>query len=1543
MFPIIDLLLKNVELPMILYVILALYIFIQIYSSSFWPGIPYTVNYNSNVGNVLHFVFQVAFMSSLDESLSDLTMVFSILLTLSLIMIFIISIQVSIYKIKRRLVRWTLFPTKFVIEFLPLMLLMPTGNFIGMVFDAIHREAKLINIIFLAFGIIIFIIMLCVEYVQSYCFSMSPYIPKSIIFSFYGGFYLAIFSVIPLFLVSPYLFRSFGHWIDPFLIFLKMLFNIYIVYNTFFMPFVRRKTNFVFAAVFASSTVLDLTAFIITLGYFITELIQLVICIFCLILFYIFFYFIMNWHFNRVKKNISAKVLEKLSTNKENETSKTTSEIDEATRNYYFSLKLHKRINKFNLYLRVGLESMSPMFLDWSLIKFASDFVEDKSLLLQMTKIVCLFPCESRLLRLMLSKCLDIQSLKFHERFMIYQIRSVMNQRQSASSTEINVKLTELRQSSIKGIKLVRDFWNNIPDNPDIFYQIYDSTIKVSDYYNEAIIEWPHCIQLYKDFATFQIECGADFVNGVKSSYKSSLIEQGKNYAIDYSFRSLVHLYPYYLKRNVIDIKGNFIRSVRKSGSASSSLSSRSDLSSNTMSGELDIDIEESVSSSLFSHHRLRIALQRAVENKRSRNSVNLKLTAVFALVLLCLTLIFLQIYLSSVFSSRITNLESSRTLESVRIGFDIGVTSLLLKWGDALGLINKQFIEDVHSTSTNSIDTFDDPVLEALKWIFYGMNNLTSFMDALVIMGTNGEKVIKEMKPAFEDLMIFNFCDGFSEIPKAINTSLRHAFAYSFDQARELIQLRSEARDWNTSSNMCTIFSNIDDLYFSYDSLQRSMISRQIEDKKQAVQNNYLIMIVATIAFVVITAPVLFTFLFKYIFELKSYVRMLNNIDANVKKEASNHFKSNSYFEQDSVGSNDENGSINPCILVSITVFSFTIALLVMIGMILISNEQNNQFQKICNWVHYALDRNCYMSEVLLFSTITMLQVNGKLNLNFTSINITASSLNRSASNLLKSNDNLLYGLNGNIACVGINPTFDDLNINEQCVPNATGLYGTYQCSPIDKSVSLILTLVDGIVRNPNNITIEPGSYYAHIFSIANNHLIPPGLESANILVQSGTGMIYKYTRWSLILMICGIIYCFIAFSIFMFLVHKLDKAYNGFLQLFRRIPPLACNLNTDIIIFLLNRKLGKENTKMSAAQSAIMMSPDSIILFNRNETIDIINPSITELFGYTPNQLLGQSVNSLLPEEKNQTIFNQFELMRKGESNLTYEIDGLGKSDDDQEIPVHVTIIGFTDEGKTNANSFAIIIKDSTTLLKQRTEAEEAKKKSEKLLYNILPRDIVNRLNQGESEIFFSVKSASIIFIDIVKWSDYASNLTPSQIMSNLSLIFAAFDQSASRYDYITKIKLIGDVYMAASGLFTSDIQPSLHASQMINFALECLLDIEEVNSTLDTSLQIRIGINTDGPLLAGVLGTDKPVFDIIGDPINVASRLQSTCIPSTIQISQSTYNAISDMKYNIETRGEIELKGKGKKLAYIIRPSLASRSSSMIIKPEIENAIN
>jgi class 3 adenylate cyclase len=245
-----------------------------------------------------------------------------------------------------------------------------------------------------------------------------------------------------------------------------------------------------------------------------------------------------------------------------------------------------------------------------------------------------------------------------------------------------------------------------------------------------------------------------------------------------------------------------------------------------------------------------------------------------------------------------------------------------------------------------------------------------------------------------------------------------------------------------------------------------------------------------------------------------------------------------------------------------------------------------------------------------------------------------------------------------------------------------------------------------------------------------------------------------------------------------------------------------------------------------------------------------------------------------------------------------------------DAHSVLCHVIVLALSGANH-EVSDFVLIIKDVTEDHEREIESQKAKEKSETLLYAIIPRSIVARMKAGTDPTFV-VDIASIMFIDIIKFSEFSRNLTPEQIMGTLASIFGSFDARITRWGLVTKIKLIGDVYMCASGLF-DDARPTAAAEEIVLYALECLQCLDDQNMKMDISLSVRIGINTGGPIIAGVLGNENRVFDMIGDAINVAARLQSTSMPNTIQMATSTQEYVAARNFPLQKRDNVTLKGK------------------------------
>jgi class 3 adenylate cyclase len=201
-----------------------------------------------------------------------------------------------------------------------------------------------------------------------------------------------------------------------------------------------------------------------------------------------------------------------------------------------------------------------------------------------------------------------------------------------------------------------------------------------------------------------------------------------------------------------------------------------------------------------------------------------------------------------------------------------------------------------------------------------------------------------------------------------------------------------------------------------------------------------------------------------------------------------------------------------------------------------------------------------------------------------------------------------------------------------------------------------------------------------------------------------------------------------------------------------------------------------------------------------------------------------------------------------------------------------------------------------------------EEKNRENENLLLNILPGPIAQRLKSGETAIADSYAQATVLFADIVGFTTLSAGRDPAEILTFLNGLFTRFDEAAKLHG-IEKIKTIGDAYMAVSGILPS--HPD-HVKQMLQMGFDMLDVVRDYRLLSKTPFSIRIGINT-GPVVAGVVGTTKFIYDLWGDTVNMASRMESTGVPGSIQVSRSVYDLLKN-EYEFKARGTIEIKGKG-----------------------------
>lgn len=310
-------------------------------------------------------------------------------------------------------------------------------------------------------------------------------------------------------------------------------------------------------------------------------------------------------------------------------------------------------------------------------------------------------------------------------------------------------------------------------------------------------------------------------------------------------------------------------------------------------------------------------------------------------------------------------------------------------------------------------------------------------------------------------------------------------------------------------------------------------------------------------------------------------------------------------------------------------------------------------------------------------------------------------------------------------------------------------------------------------------------------------------------------------------------------------------------------------------------------------------------------SELYEIIGELVTSYKHYKNHIAYRDSVINLENVQKIADIRTDYEVSQK-----QIEVDLLDQRRKNQRniaiaTAVALVLIGILAVGLYRRNNFI-------RKTKQIIEAE--RDRSDTLLLNILPAETASELKQNGSVKAKKYDSVTVLFTDFKGFTNYSEKLSPEALVETIGFYFSKFDSIIEKHG-LEKIKTIGDAYMCAGGLHANE---SDHAQRMVQAAFEIANFVEETKNDVAASeftFDIRIGINT-GPVVAGVVGTKKFAYDIWGDTVNVASRMESMSEPGKINIGESTYHFVKD-HYTCEYRGEIEAKNRGAMKMYFVLP--------------------
>jgi class 3 adenylate cyclase len=316
--------------------------------------------------------------------------------------------------------------------------------------------------------------------------------------------------------------------------------------------------------------------------------------------------------------------------------------------------------------------------------------------------------------------------------------------------------------------------------------------------------------------------------------------------------------------------------------------------------------------------------------------------------------------------------------------------------------------------------------------------------------------------------------------------------------------------------------------------------------------------------------------------------------------------------------------------------------------------------------------------------------------------------------------------------------------------------------------------------------------------------------------------------------------------------------------------------------------------------AERAIVKFPDQnpnpVFRINWDGDLVYANPASSGLVGG-----LGIEVGASLPATLRESLLVRV----RADDRVTVEVESAGRIY--ALLPVDVPEFGFINVYGTDVTAVK--------------EGEQLARENERLLLNILPEPIARRLREGESVIADRFDDVTLLFADIVEFTSLSSAMSAAELVGVLNEVFSAFDRLVDEFG-LEKVKTIGDAYMVVGGM--SDRSED-HTARVAGMALALTDALGRIDAAVRLGIRFRIGMNC-GPVIAGVIGTKKFIYDIWGDTVNLASRMESLGVPGRVQVTEAVRERLAG-RFEFEARGLIEVKGKGLMPAYLLATKVAS----------------
>lgn len=1164
-------------------------------------------------------------------------------------------------------------------------------------------------------------------------------------------------------------------------------------------------------------------------------------------------------------------------------------------------------------YFHIGLQNQCEYFYDFSFMRYMIENYAEKKIVFAIGQVAVLFPSELQFLGYILSLLTKLPKYSVGEHFLLYQIQRIHIVRQSSVSKDATMRLASLQKVSLDAISSVRGFWLEILNVKHIISfaslrLIRKKSLETHYKFLDAVENYQNNPAIVSEYVNFQIEVLGDFYGALQTTKKLFLLDQGKTIVVDYAYSSLLNTFPNYLYKGILDAKGNFINSELSSNLSTSAISM------STSSNHEDVDDKyDELMNSYFEHPKLRIALQNRLSKFKLKSITISKVLA--CLQILSTLIIFLVIIVVVLYKIKGAQCLFFLSNEMSELSSEIDFQGLAcsLMYLELKGIfMGKASIYDILNippeTSTNELTLLNNPTISLVDRSLEMKEHLMQTIDAFNEFMK--DDTVEFLFNAFNNDYVDYWKVELDGTVRVKNKYPMRKFLVDFiDISLSLNQLlETNVTKFAIHSKkimLATLSATRFIQQFQYE------IDESGKNKYQALatESSTAIVFVAVALFIIFCALRLWNIVRLYK-ETKECTLLLKNVNISDIKQSIKPINLKHKEERLSItntitaNERDVLVLLYPLfVIISLFITCFVVLWSVVDTMTIVKDQKSIYDLATMNTIRLiALSGSVltifggYSGLVPPNSSVASFSYYGNILKNSHRFFITAIlNANKEFSSFYFSSENL-EGINNDLA-IYIDSLSMDNKMN-MLISNLELMNSTH--TPFnDSKIAEIIYIVDKYTFNDFK-------------------RIQDNIEEYKVASTSEIQLSMFITLG------IGVVAAIIFFLLEFIFIQGYGRAVTGITQLLMMLPPLSVVQSPQLMKkFNPVKELNEVDFALTNEQMILASCANSIIIIDKDFTIQNTNIAFEKFTGFTPDQALGQPIFWIIPDnmsssrgdealQQEQLLSRLREIVEEGATDIASLKLAIITDSGNIEI-VLCTIIPVM-RLKDELDSICIMLKDLSNEVRQKRLISDTKDRIENLIESLVPMEVVPQIKGNKGMTLFVSNSATVIFIEITELAGYVHTMSPKALMENMRYIYDEFDRAVTEYSAIHTLKTTDDLYVGCSGLFDFKDNPDIQVDQSISFCLDMIDKFDAINEQLDTDMHLRIGINHGGPLAGSVLNPTSPSFDMLGGIIGLAVKMQSDGPVGKVQVSESVKNIVNPEKYKI-IEGDVLLGARGR----------------------------